>query len=169
MSCYYSDIKGKSRSNKYDSHDTNRPGPPREAHRDRREDVNEPLPHASKSAEMQCRHAALTCRAAGRARTLRPQARQPRSRYQPHVVTDEMRSTRHSHTQCALSTCRAHTRYSPAGPWDEPGTPGPAVLWSRFTSTLLAFLIMSHTSPLHWCIVRTARMAESVRVVQLDG
>jgi len=72
------------------------------------------------------------CRADTRYSPVRPPAKLghpsrrpdgPRSRYQPLVVTNEMRPTNHSHTQGTLPPCRADTPYSPAGPRAEPGPP----------------------------------------------
>ena len=53
-----------------------------------------------------CRHAGQTCSTdllgRGPTRTPRPQARRPRSRYQPHVVTDETRPTNHLCLKCGV-------------------------------------------------------------------
>ena len=76
------------------------------------------------TADMHGRRAVLACRAAGRPRTPRPQARRPQSRCQPDLVTDELRPTNHSGMPSALQTSERGIRYSPAGPQAEPGPPG---------------------------------------------
>ena len=94
------------------------------ARRDGRDEAHKPLRHAKSTADMHGRRAVLACRAAGRPRTPRPQARRPQSRCQPHVVTDEMRPTNHSGMPSALLTCTGDVQYSPAGPRADPGPPG---------------------------------------------